>query len=71
MNSSPKFLFALAGVLLLSVALSSTWMTTRAATYEIPPVGFDDLFNRLHPEWHVRPSRHWPSCFGLCPEPFL
>lgn len=71
MKSSRKILITLAGVVLISASVSSIWMTIRVATREIPAVGFDDLFNRLHPEWRGRPSTPWPPCFGLCKGPFL
>ncbi len=71
MNASHKILLALAGVLLVSAALSSACVTIRFLDREIPTVGFDNLLDRLHPEWHGRTTHHWQPCFGLCKEPAL
>lgn len=71
MNSLRKVLLTLAGTVLVSAAVTSTWLTARAIVQELPSVGCEDLFNRLHPEWHWRTSKSWPPCFGLCNETSL
>lgn len=71
MNSPRKIALTLAGAMLISAAVTSTWWTVRTACREIPAVGIDDLFDRLHPEWRGRTWHSWQPCFGLCKEPFL
>lgn len=71
MNSSRRLVLTLAGIVLIFAAVTSTWLTVRAANREIPAFGIDDLFDRLHPEWSGRTWHPWQPCFGLCKEPFL
>ncbi len=67
MNSVRKIVLSLAGVVLVSASITCTWMILRAVTNEVPAIGCEDLFYRLHPEWHWKPAKQWPPCFGLCP----
>lgn len=71
MNSVRKIFLSLAGVVLVSASITCTWMTFPSVANEIPAIGCDDLFNRLHPEWHWKPAKPWPPCFGLCPSSLL
>ena len=50
MNTSRKFILALAGIVSISIAAASTWFTVRATVRETPAIGCDDLFSPLHPE---------------------
>lgn len=71
MNASRKIVLSLVGIVLLSSAITSTWLTIHAIGCDAPIFGIEDLLNRTHPEWRGRQWHPWQPCFGLCKEPFL